>query len=316
MGSTAFKNSSPTSLRWIRAFYGFYSDLPATLKREYEATPKIAPPEVWKTLGDEIVFVAPLANHQDAAIHVRRFINAVRSYRHDLKRSVPQLDLKSAVWVAGFPVGNTAVQLHKKYPLANGGATDEGMIAVAVEDFIGPQMDIGFRLCHAASPRKLLVSVELAYLLASGEPSGVEFYLDKGEPLKGVLSEKPYPMIWVDMFGSSPDDGHDELAVLEDELRMVERTPCRHEKLTYYCRLFIESAGAPLAIPFIDGDDRFEERPEGYKENMAEIRKVWESLPDTIAEPEPEREGDQSDVNAFLEKFRRFMDLDDETKKL
>ncbi|PZP45311.1 MAG: hypothetical protein DI595_19015 [Agrobacterium fabrum] len=68
VGSTAYKSKEGnTNLKWIKAFQKFYGEFPNQFTKNYKAVctniPEIpnleieATPKVWKTIGDEILFV-------------------------------------------------------------------------------------------------------------------------------------------------------------------------------------------------------------------------------------------------------------------
>ena len=139
-----------------------------------------------------------------------------------------ELDVKSTAWLADFPTRNRIVifekgneddrtddnfawyndQLLQAYEKNPGGYT---------RDFIGPSIDIGFRLGASASPRLFVLSVELAHLL-SGEECGNDdvyrsgpyevprfnFRYEGRQQLKGVMNGTPYPLICIDTSPSKP----------------------------------------------------------------------------------------------------------------
>lgn len=140
------------------------------------------------------------------------------------------------------------------------------------DDFIGPSMDIGFRLKDFASPRRIAVSIELAYLLASAkdhdDDGDFELHLADAIPLKGVINRKPYPAFWIESKGSGEDD---DLASLERPLR----SPARRHEIRAYCQAFIRMHSPPLFLPFIEKDPDFCTKPDGYASDLEDISKTW-----------------------------------------
>lgn len=70
----------------------------------------------------------------------------------------------------------------------------------AAYDYLGPEVDTGFRIGKCTRPGMLVVSVELAELLAE-IPTQLRSMVGKivgWEQLKGVWEERHYPVIWVD----------------------------------------------------------------------------------------------------------------------
>ncbi len=66
-------------------------------------------------------------------------------------------------------------------------------------DFLGPDIDIGFRGAQYSWSRRLQVSLDLAYLLSSYDNDLLKtFKILQYKELKGVWNRKPYPIIWYD----------------------------------------------------------------------------------------------------------------------
>lgn len=267
VGSTAFKSLSAAGeyQPWLDLFWGFYRDLPAELLRCYDpAKPEQQRPWVWKSLGDELIFAVELGLHYEAARHLLCFRNAIRQYRATVKRVSPRLDLKAVAWLAEFPVLNSVIVL----PSPRGGQP--------TLDFIGPSIDTGFRLAKAATPRRLVLSIELANLLSrtsAGHLDGLALYFDRGMELKGVLNGRPYPLVWTDLHAP------DEIERLEDELA-GRREPVRADTLMSYSQQFITTLGLPLFEPFFpdDADGQFSQKPEWWIKGNGRIRARWNSL--------------------------------------
>lgn len=246
---------------WLPALYRFFDEFPSRLAETYGG--ELQPPALWKTLGDEMVFVAELKHHLQVAEHVCRFRDTIAAYREVIKDASRKLDLKGAAWLAGFPVGNTALTLHRGL---------EGN--AAFEDFLGPSIDNGFRLSKHATPRKFVLSVETAYmLLASARPKDTEVpdvFLERGEELKGVLGGRPYPKLWI----AIPYRQAEDFRKLEE--RLLDPPGDHKEKdLRDYCELFIREHGNPLFLPFIEGDEIFGKHPPGYDEQYEEVKELW-----------------------------------------
>ena len=70
------------------------------------------------------------------------------------------LRVKGTAWVAGFPVRNIELYIPKN--MHKNKAEPE-----CVRDFLGPSIDLGFRLSKKASEARLILSPSLAYLIAS-----------------------------------------------------------------------------------------------------------------------------------------------------
>jgi hypothetical protein len=241
VGSTAYKASQATNKTpdWASTFREFFRDFPLFLDGQYSQLPEkfIVPKErlePWKFLGDEILFVVELKCCLEALSHIHVLRSAVTnfpSYQWIKDKSPPiPLRLKAVAWLAGFPVTNTEIILRETI------------------DYIGPAIDLGFRIAKFSEPRKLILSADLALLILDAlhdlEISSNDFRLgfSSRETLKGVISNEPYPILWLGI----PDDTF----FLEEELL---RTPCDPGKLINYLRKYID--GTPkLMRPFIHED--------------------------------------------------------------
>lgn len=214
---------------------------------------------LWKALGDELVFYSELRSQQDAVDLMEVFVQQVLYYRNSIKEKHPQgyLDLKGSAWIAGFPVKNSIV-----FPETGG-----------VVDFIGPSIDIGFRIAKYTSPDALCISVELAALLIFSTIDSFTLRFESTVQLKGVLNNKSYPLICIKPNQCVPTKDN-QLACKEFELR-TETPP---QKLKAYCKEFIDLHSDFLSYPFIDGDKNFSARPDNYAIDLDAITTIYNSL--------------------------------------
>lgn len=243
VGSTSFKASKSLrkSPEWAPTFDEFFSQFPQELDGAYSklASPfhdcddKLVP---WKFSGDEILFTTVLADHREVATHLVAFRDVLRSYPMDwAKKGIP-LGLKGTAWLAGFPVTNRELQIR--------GPT------TTTTDYIGPSVDLGFRIAKFASPRRFILSADLALMLLTASvnlrrESDFEVFLHKREMLKGVIGGKPYPIVWLNV-GSEQEE-------LEEKLLGVQRQFASQD-MSQYLRSFIDSTPEYLIHPFIEND--------------------------------------------------------------
>jgi hypothetical protein len=259
VGSTAYKNihnresERRTVQPWLQFFNDFYLDFPEILKGAAKDQGVTTLPSVWKTAGDELIFTVPLGCHTEALKHVAAFQLAIRFFSAETEKKNLPLGFKGCGWVAGFPVINAVV-----CPEEDGSRPD----------YIGPLVDVGFRLAKLSNRQKLVISVELALLLTTAleAPTSLNpvFFYDGKLPLKGVLFEQPYPIIWIDMLNGSqhPDEQLQGLAP---------RSPADRGKLAAFCKDYIESSSPHLVVPYIDGCERFRSIPPSHLEILNEM---------------------------------------------
>jgi class 3 adenylate cyclase len=281
-GSTAFKQASEAE-EWQKFFLQFYRQLPAYVEKRKTTFSYAAKLVLWKTVGDEIVFSMELTSHNEAPACVAAFRLAVAEYRREVvesfkstdKRFQTGVDIKCAGWTAGFPVGNLVVQLPGNQI-----------------DYIGPGMDIGFRLVKEASPRRMLLSVELAFLLTlqSRTQTSPGIYIDGGMQLKGVAKGRPYPCLWLDNFRDKDFGGLSEIALAEEKVARRVVKPGNSKELHTFCRRWLVEMGEPFVVPFIDGDRVIGTRPPGYKDIWRRVTESTQASGESITRREPPRE--------------------------
>jgi hypothetical protein len=297
VGSTAFKAAAKSSEpsprapspqadryhQWLPVFTGFYYRFPERLAGCLEKESKVAKninlgkaPAFWKPIGDELVFTKTLHEKTDAFWAIRAFRRAVLEYRDELTQKHPTLGLKATAWLAGFPVANVQIPIGDDAALKEIDLDGEPLLAALQlaqasfqsirdkskrVDYLGPSMDVGFRLSKLASTRKFVLSVDLAYLLSDTHQSAsdqFEYRYDGRVELKGVLGNKPYPVFWIDMEPT-------ELAKIDDDL-LGQRTIKPHE-VRALADLFLESTDGKICRPYLvgaEGKVKYGEIPEDH----------------------------------------------------
>lgn len=256
-------------------------------------------PSIWKAVGDELIFTKVLTDHRQAYACITAWLATIQTYRKRIKEHSSGLDLKSAAWIAGFPVNNAEIildhQTSRETPSCDDGdyiytnllrlheaeqASPESSSAKGIRDFIGPSVDTGFRVASVASPRKFVLSADLAFLLAHAagnlplnwESTKLNFYYDGRIGLKGVTNGAPYPIFWIDTFLS------DELIQIEDQIESRKNTPASDVKR--FCELFLEkNKDTHVMRPFImnDPDALFKNPPPKHLEKLQRLAQYWES---------------------------------------
>ncbi|WP_343730475.1 hypothetical protein [Duganella sp.] len=198
------------------------------------------PPELWKTIGDEVLFSKRIDHPWQAVVCMHAWVATIEGLRGFLTDN--KLNVKSTAWLADFPLRNNEIVLRKvttstlqdaddTYILNNQNALRdyyETNSSGYIRDFIGPSIDTGFRITQFASVRKLAISIELAYLLsceqvrATKEPKlyargnyvlpSFTLKYDGQQHLKGVLNGQAYPIFWIDLDPNNP------LSLAEDKV--------------------------------------------------------------------------------------------------
>lgn len=185
----------------------------------------------WKILGDEMIFVLELATREDACREVTALRNAIEVWNRQAKEDKEKsgkLPVKGTGWLAGFPVANAALPMGDH------------------EDYVGPSMDAGFRFAKLASPRRLVISVDLAWWLMECD-SPMRIHFDGRETMKGLAEESGYPLLWLEINQSKYQQIENVLLGRSEQERPG--------KLKSLCEAFITEFGVPAFLPFLPAAD-------------------------------------------------------------
>ncbi len=193
VGSTQFKARymGMAGEGWLETFRSFFTNFPLLLAGqvgmeflEQEESPAV---DVWKVMGDEIIFVAEASSAGELVSILRALLRAMKIYEERYLERLP-LRLKGAAWLATFGERNIELDIPE---LSSSDATPH-------LDFIGPDIDLGFRLSKFARPMCLVLSLDLVEaMLDAGNVDSAALYLIGKEELKGVMFGRPYPIIWM-----------------------------------------------------------------------------------------------------------------------
>ena len=174
--------------------------------------------EVWRVLGDEVIFVVRLTDIEQVYASIDGFYDVLirlcneiddgtffrllpalsRADRNSLKLD-NKLSIKAAAWIA--IVTNVAnINLLK--------ANDTGYFIENIHDmslkkgeyeghdFLGIDIDTGFRIAENTLPRQMALSFELACLLSDQINQKENLYIVTYKTLRGVWDYRDYPIIW------------------------------------------------------------------------------------------------------------------------
>jgi hypothetical protein len=311
VGSTAFKQARPPELlkqnraessslgpAWFKSILSFYRDFESMLREQWASfnaeceikkLPECNEPEFWKSNGDELLYTFELREPSEAASIMILWLSTLENYRRALRSNTPELDIKSAAWIAGFPVMNSEVIFREGIGNSKAGEADDALLhqhdllniwysgikkrAGLTKDYVGPAIDTGFRIAGWASSRKMVISVDLALLLTGTSldhniKEKFSIFFDGTQPLKGVVGGRPYPIIWIQVDGVG--------ALVEKEDKLLKRSPANHNEIQAYCEEYIRENSEFLMRPFVynTSDRFFSETPQGYIEHLMK----WQHL--------------------------------------
>ncbi|BGE86812.1 hypothetical protein Ms3S1_32480 [Methylosinus sp. 3S-1] len=223
VGSTSYKggdgavtDDGEVSPRWVIATRNFYREFPALLAEKFArivAGDKGANgedygrPNIWKTVGDEMLFANKIVDLEHLAFSIIAFMQALESYGAQLASNGP-MDVKGSAWTASFPAPNVTVDIVSPAERAAKGTLPDEETEAAADaqpskfDFLGKEMDSGFRVTKHSSSDRLAISASLAYLLSQCMCDGLlpgRFNYHGRDTLKGVIQGRPYPIVTLDM---------------------------------------------------------------------------------------------------------------------
>ena len=291
VGSTALKqrDRDRSDLDWPTIFREFYKEavtnfgafwdttsdkIEALTAGDKVAEKQLGPePVFWKTVGDEIIFYKVLTGSEQIHACIECWIDTLDALRRKFDSSrhiidaagADPLDIKSSVWTAEFPRRNKEIPL----PCLPGSMVrspvtinDQG---VQPTDFVGPGIDIGFRISSMATSQKMVLSLDVAYLLSITTPDhriGRDprpIYYDGRFYFKGVFEGTRYPIFWIDISRNQSLD-KDELEILphSDKTKIIKTCKTFYDE---HYKHFIHT-------PFIWNDL-------SDKTDMPEKYKVW-----------------------------------------
>jgi hypothetical protein len=187
VNSTAFKNKEEN---WSNIFDQFFTKCKKEMHQYFQSA------VTWKMIGDEILFYLSV-NSDDEMYHAPEntfaVLNNCISFLNDLENTKPYLSVKSTIWAA-------AVFYSKK------DATNRIIIERDFDhdslDFLGTDIDIGFRISRYALSSILVVEAKLACLLTKLETELKNEHISNYmrivsyEQLKGVWDNRYYPIVW------------------------------------------------------------------------------------------------------------------------
>lgn len=191
-GSTAFKSETQSdgeSPAWVGAFEEFFREVPLIMIGQIAAAfmleEEVPDCNVWKVIGDEIVFMAHPRTARQAQLLTIAFYNTIINYDNKIFESWP-LRVRGCCWAAQISGRNRQIEI----PEMLGSDSTHTYV-----DYLGPDVDAGFRLAGCVGRGQLIVSSNLVQVLAGMEQSeGVQFHYVGRKVLKGVYRGRPYPL--------------------------------------------------------------------------------------------------------------------------
>ncbi|SPZ49729.1 Uncharacterised protein [Sarcina ventriculi] len=180
---------------WPNVFSDFFSIVQNQFKDKLENS------EVWKYIGDEILFYQEIT-HLNLLLQAPSKVFSLMEFcqkklydEHTKCKNI--LYLKSTIWTAAVKKSNdkTNTLVHNIMP----------DLKESIRDYIGIDIDEGFRIAKFSSQNKLVIDSKLAYILYENKELvnnlcdyNVEDRLKivGFKKLKGIWNNRLYPIIW------------------------------------------------------------------------------------------------------------------------
>ena len=258
---------------WPADFQAFLSDFPRGLQERCRAAALpngckrcLPPPQRWKTAGDEILMYVDIAEasgcndhntcerqYELALYYAAVVTSAIRDHNSAAYRRLMTNEraflLKGAAWFANAVETSEYRDSCGNIVFPSPDSHEPGR-----RDFIGRQIDIGFRIAKYSTANRFVLSVEYAVLLLrdnyiTAQDAGLRLYSDGRRPIKGVLEHLGYPILYIDM--------GDAFERAEEEVHNKRSEPADPVSLMRYLQEYIKRTDGLLGYPFISGDDLF-----------------------------------------------------------
>jgi hypothetical protein len=188
VGSSVLKAQRFERFHWVELFQFFHSECRRQItKRGVENA------VVWKYLGDEVLFYQRITTAYQVEHTIRAIDRALGALAQDIRDSAkyaaaaPYISVRSLAWTA--PVVSFAEDVPAKMTAlvaqleASELLPDDQMIHDQenhILDFLGPNIDIGFRLGTAARPEHITISPALADFLRGSERPILDAIIEAG----------------------------------------------------------------------------------------------------------------------------------------
>lgn len=202
VNSTKYKSISRES--WPIVISRFYELIADGLNKRVKNL------QLWRYVGDELLLYKRLDSIQDIYDCLPKahyvLIDSINRLHSEFPDTRTILSIKGTVWSARASevipqdiekIKKKEFKLEEKNIVVFQGVS----ASQSQSDFLGPDIDLGFRIAKHALRRRLVVSADLSYLLYKEARNITDKIEDKlrivsYESLKGIWGDRRYPIIW------------------------------------------------------------------------------------------------------------------------
>ena len=167
--------------------------------------------EMWRVLGDEAIFIVKIRDDDELHKYIRQIYKIMISTISKLKNGEffktddnfnlmklqNILSLKTAAWIAAVSnVGDISKKVINLEEVENIFERYRSQEGYEFFEFLGNDIDTGFRVATQVQDGRMVLSYELAYLVSQKTEGLSNLHIITYKRLKGVWKEKLYPVIW------------------------------------------------------------------------------------------------------------------------
>jgi len=191
VNSTSFKN---TVKQWGKIFDGFIKQSKKLMEEDFPSA------RIWKMIGDEILFYLQVNSTNVLYEAPEKTFNILQKCIEFINKEPEvksNLSIKATIWAA---VVNDSEE--KDTELNTNIIVKDRNFDEFLFDFLGPDIDIGFRISKFAKNSILVIEAKLACLITKLETEMEREHISEYmrivsyEELKGVWNGRRYPIVW------------------------------------------------------------------------------------------------------------------------
>jgi len=199
VNATEFKIRNPD---WQQTFTNFYSQISKQISNNNNSPIKDA--KVWKYIGDEILFYLKISDEKQLLYllpFLEKIVKETEKTLHSYSVYYDQLFIKTATWIAEIYSDNSSIPKGKAKNIKFESFEKPGYKF----EFLGPDIDLGFRIAKYSRKGIIALDGKLAFLLYKYRQYIKDKYKYNIEntikivdykKLKGILRGRLYPIIW------------------------------------------------------------------------------------------------------------------------
>ena len=191
---------------WHKTFQNFYQEI---TERTCSKDGPLGNSKVWKFIGDEVLFYLKVTNKNELFQSLPYLSKVVTQIENKLEKKSDYYDklfIKTTLWIADV---TDEKNLNYKTSISNIKATNviftppcghNSNLFINHPDFIGFEIDLGFRISKYAHKNVIVVDAKLSYLLYKHrdllKDTNQNLRIIRFEILKGIWRNHKYPIIW------------------------------------------------------------------------------------------------------------------------